>query len=114
ATLIERLLSTHDTGHVYYEKSLHELLKKEPIVRNLVTHVIALLNDNDDKVDYQKIAQLGVASHCEDSILDIVPQSASGLNRRQTWFLSRIVTDHFYKQPTKERLTYFNERAPHF
>ena len=113
ASLVVRLLTTHDTGHVYYDKSLYELLKKEPIVRNLVTHVINLLNNDDGKVDYHKIAQF-IAAHCDDSILDIILHSASGLNKRQTWFLSQIVTGYFYKQPTKERLTYFNERAPQF
>ncbi len=113
ATFLAKLLSTHDTGHVYYEKPLAELLKKEPVVRNLVAHVIKSLDDDDSKIDYHNIAQL-VATHCDDSILDIIPQSASGLNRAQTWFVSQIVTAYFYKQPTKERLTYFHERTPYF
>ncbi len=113
ATLIERLLNTHDTGHVYYEKGLYELLKKEPIVRNLVTHVTNALNNDDAKLNYHEIAQL-IATHSNDSILAFLPSSASGLTRRQMWFLSQIVTGYFNREPTKERLAYFNERIPHF
>jgi hypothetical protein len=113
AALIERLLNTHDTGHVYYEKSLYELLKKEPIVCNLVTHVTNALENDDAKLNYHEIARL-IGTHCNDSILAVLPPSVSGLNRRQMWFLSQIVTGYFNREPTKERLAYFNERIPHF
>jgi hypothetical protein len=111
--LIERLLSNHDTGRVYYEKPLRELLKRESIIRNLIVHVINLLKDHDNKVYYHEIASF-TGSCCEDSIFSAIPRSASELNRRQEWFLARVLGSYFNRQPNKERLAYFQQRAPAF
>jgi hypothetical protein len=47
-------------------------------------------------------------------MFNVIPQSTFGLNRRQEWFVTRIVGSYFSRQVNEERLAYFRQSAPAF
>ena len=54
-----------DAGHVYYEKPLFELLKRESIFRSLASQTLELLMDDDvAQGEFREIAQLLVKHDC--------------------------------------------------
>ncbi len=112
--LVVKLWSKHDSGAVYYEQPLRKLLKQEAtFLRNLWCHCLGLLAGQDYEVRIWEIAEL-VASCCDDAIFDLVPPSSLGLTGPQQSFIERVLRSYFSQQPTKERLAYFQERAPFF
>jgi hypothetical protein len=111
--LIVKLCTGHGTRRASFERTLRQLLKKEAVCGNLVTYVLDLLKDDKNEFHYWELADF-LASSCDDSILNVIEKSASGVTADQERFLRRILWSYFRQQPTEDRLTYFQQRVPRF
>jgi len=93
---------------------LQDLLKAGPyLFASVWQRVMVMLEDEDTDFHFFTTArELGSAA--DDGIFELLPVSAADLNERQERFIQNALTAHFQEDPSRERLSVFQARAPEF
>jgi hypothetical protein len=112
-SLIVEYWVNHDfTGQL--GEAVEQLIASSPgLFQRIWKYVMDELGGDNRSLQFRNLEQ-NLGRVCDDRIFDLIPSDRSAMNWYQGWLINGVLSAHYRKEPTAERLREFKARAPAF